>query len=62
MISGARGLRNLIRARGDREVAKKISGHKTDSMFSRYNITDERDQRAALATLDQYVATRKNQA
>jgi len=41
-------VRNLIRARGDREVAKKISGHKTDSMFSRYNITDERDQRAAL--------------
>jgi integrase len=54
------GVRNLIRAGVDRDVAKKISGHKTDSMFSRYNITDERDQRVALIALDHYVATRKN--
>jgi hypothetical protein len=24
-------------------VAKKSSGHQTDSMFSRYNVTDEND-------------------
>jgi len=53
-------VRNLIRAGVDRDVAKKISGNKTDSMFSRYNITDERDQRAALVALDQYVSARKN--
>lgn len=35
--------RNLIRAGVSRSVAKKITGHKTDAMFERYNITDARD-------------------
>jgi integrase len=37
------GVRSLIRAGISRDVAKKISGHKTDSIFSRYNITDSKD-------------------
>ena len=40
--------RNLVRAGVDRDVARKITGHRTESMFSRYSITDERDQREAL--------------
>lgn len=36
-------VRNLIRAGVDRDVARRISGHETDSIFSRYNITVESD-------------------
>jgi integrase len=35
--------RNLIRSGVSRDVAKRITGHKTDSMFSRYNIVAESD-------------------
>ncbi len=37
------GVRNLIRAGVDRDTAKRISGHKTDAVFSRYNIVSEED-------------------
>lgn len=42
-------VRNMIRAGVARDVAKRISGHETDGIFSRYNITDERDLAEALA-------------
>jgi integrase len=44
-------VRNLIRAGVSRDVAKKISGHETDSIFSRYNITNEDDLADAAAKL-----------
>jgi integrase len=40
-------IRNLIRAGVDQTVAKEISGHKTDAVFKRYNITDGKDLRKA---------------
>lgn len=43
--------RDMIRAGVPQAVAKTITGHKTDSMFSRYNITDSKDQLDALAAL-----------
>jgi integrase len=47
--------RNFIRSGVSQEVAKKITGHRTDSMFSRYNITDERDKLNALEAARAYV-------
>jgi hypothetical protein len=56
------GVRNRIRAGVDRDVARKIVGHKTDSIFSRYNITETRDQVAAFERLDAYLATEREKA
>jgi hypothetical protein len=46
----------LVRAGVDRDVAKRISGHKTDSMFARYNVTDTRDQIVAFERLEKHLA------
>lgn len=35
--------RNLDRAGVSRDIARKITGHKTDSMYTRYNIVDDED-------------------
>ena len=35
-----------------RDVARKISGHETESIFSRYNITDESDLADAARKLE----------
>ena len=44
-------VRNKTRAGVSRDVAKKISGHQTDSVFSRFNITDENDLADAAAMI-----------
>ena len=44
-----------MRRRGaDPDVIRSLTGHETLSMLSRYNITDDRDQRAALRTMHAY--------
>ncbi len=46
------GVRNLRRLGVAESVAMKISGHKTSSVFRRYDITDEADLADAAARLD----------
>lgn len=50
------GIRNMVRAGVDSTVAKRISGHTTDSTFARYNITSEEDIREAFQQTADYVA------
>ncbi len=49
------GVRNLVRASVDRKVAMKISGHRTESVFERYNIDTDADLRDAVEKLATYV-------
>jgi integrase len=52
-------IRNLKRAGVQDVVAMKISGHKTRSVFDRYNIVDEGDLGDAGESLEKYFSERK---
>jgi len=47
-----RAARNMIRSAISKNVAKKITGHSTDSIFDRYDITEESDLADAASKLE----------
>jgi integrase len=50
-------VRNMVRAGVNPDIARAISGHRTSSIFSRYNIISETDVREAVRRTDEYVAS-----
>jgi len=48
--------RNMIRGGVPQSIAMRVTGHETDAMFNRYDITDNRDKLAALEAARTFVA------
>ena len=56
------GVRNLVRAGVTEKVAMRITGHKTRSVFERYNICSQEDIKDAVVKLNKFAETRRQRA
>lgn len=54
-------MRNMKRAGTQDKVGMDITGHRTRSVFDRYNIVDEADLRGAGERLEEYAKQRKQE-
>jgi integrase len=54
-------VRNLVRSGIDPTIAREITGHRTQAVFSRYNITSENDLRRAMLQRAAYEETLSSQ-
>ena len=54
-------VRNLERASVPRSTATQMVGHKTESIYRRYTIVDEKAHREAAAKIDAWQAEQKNE-
>lgn len=50
-------VRNMVRAGVDKTIAKRLSGHRTDAVFDRYNICSDEDLRQAALKHEAYVSS-----
>jgi integrase len=54
--------RNMIRGGVPQSIAMRVTGHETDAMFNRYDITDDRDKLAALGAARRFVDAQPGEA